>query len=148
MPLKSAPWGPVDMTSDSGSREAGRSPEWLEPGTGPSGPPAGGTPTAPPRPPPPAAGREPPGTHPHGIPRAGGGGAADRLALAAAAVGRVEAAVHAGRRDPVAAVRARVVAEAQRRDHRVAFLDLAPLGAGVLDDAYELVADRTGLERR
>ena len=45
---------------------------------------------------------------------------AHRLALAAVAVGRVEAAGDAGRRDAVPAVRARAVAERERRDHEVA----------------------------
>jgi hypothetical protein len=48
----------------------------------------------------------------------------------------------------VAAVRAGPVAERERRDHEIAALDVRDVGAGVLDDADELVGDRAGLERR
>jgi hypothetical protein len=66
---------------------------------------------------------------------------ADRLALAAVAVHREEAAVHARRRDAVLAVRARPVAVGERRDHEIAPGDVLHLGPDVLDDADELVAD-------
>ena len=46
------------------------------------------------------------------------------------------------------AVRARAVAEGERRDHEVARCEVGDVGADVLDDADELVADRAGLERR
>ena len=95
------------------------------------------------------------GEHLVGVPGAGdrderavGERDADRLALAAVAVGRVEAAGDAGGRDAVPAVRARAVAEGERRDDEVALADVRDVGADVLDDADELVADRPGLERR
>jgi hypothetical protein len=73
---------------------------------------------------------------------------ADRLALSAVAVGRIDAAVHARRRDPVAAVRARVVAKHERSDDEIVVADLLDLGADVFDNADELMADRSRLERR
>jgi hypothetical protein len=45
-------------------------------------------------------------------------------------------------------VRARPVAERERGDDEVALPDVTDVGAHVLDDADELVADRAGLERR
>jgi hypothetical protein len=73
---------------------------------------------------------------------------ADRLTLSAVAVGRIDAAIDARRRDPVAAVRARVVAKHERRDDQIALADLLDLGTHVLDDANELMTDRSGLEPR
>jgi hypothetical protein len=73
---------------------------------------------------------------------------ADRLALSTVTVGRIDAAVDARRRDPVAAVRARVVAIHERCDDEIALADLLDLGADLFDDADELMADRSGLERR
>ena len=73
---------------------------------------------------------------------------AHRLALAAVAVGGVEAAGDAGGGDAVAAVRTGAVAERERRDDEVAALDVRDVAADVLDHADELVADRAGLERR
>ena len=73
---------------------------------------------------------------------------ADRLALAAVAVHREHAAVHARARHVVAAVRARVVAEDVRRDDEIALGDARHVGADVLDDTHELVPDRPRLERR
>jgi hypothetical protein len=80
--------------------------------------------------------------------RAVGEGDAHRLTLAAVAVGPVEAAGDARGRDAVATVRAGAVAERERRDHEVAALHFRDVGADVLDDADELVADRARLERR
>ena len=68
--------------------------------------------------------------------------------MAAVAVHREEAAVHAGGGDPVLAVGAGAVAERERRDHQVALGERGHLGTDVLDDADELVADRAGLEWR
>ena len=48
----------------------------------------------------------------------------------------------------MAAVRAGAVAERERRDHEVAPGDVPDVGADVLDDADELMADRARLERR
>ena len=71
---------------------------------------------------------------------------ADRLALAAVAVGGVEATRLAGGRDAVPAVRAGPVAVCERGDDEVTRLDVPHVAADVLDDADELVADRAGLE--
>jgi hypothetical protein len=73
---------------------------------------------------------------------------ADRLALAAVAIAREHAAVHARRRHVVPAVRARAIAVDVRRDDEIARGDAGHVGADVLDDADELVADRPRLERR
>jgi hypothetical protein len=84
----------------------------------------------------------------HGDQRAVGERDAHRLALPAVAVGREEPARRARTRDPVAAVRARAVAERERRDHEIALRNVAHLRADVLDHADELVPDRPRRERR
>lgn len=71
-----------------------------------------------------------------------GEGHAHGLALTAVvADGAPEAAVLAGRRQALAAVVADAVGPHEGRDHQVTAPDRAHLGAGLLDDAEELVPD-------
>ena len=72
----------------------------------------------------------------------------NRLALAAVdAVVPEGSAVDALRRDSRQAVRARAVAVGEGRDHKVAPGESVNVGADLLDDTSELVADRTKLVR-
>ena len=79
---------------------------------------------------------------------------ADALALAAvgeaaeAVVAAPPSAAEARGADAVAAVHARAVAHVERGDHEVAGLDVSHVGADLLDDADELVADAVRLVGR
>ena len=70
------------------------------------------------------------------------------LSLAAVSVRGEETPGDAGARDATTAARAGSVAVGERGDYEVALLDMAHLGADVLDHAGELVSDRPRVERR